>query len=131
MCLTSDGKIDKAKIFNSECSSNVNNTFNLNQEFVFKRLKSDLFHSFGRLYSPHQIAYCMEMDARFDDQIFLHSSCLDTYQIMSNGALKNIEDGRCIGIDEADETKVTGVDCQSELVETWNPKPFFPSQQTG
>ncbi len=122
MCLTSDGKGQFAKIFYRSCSAT-----DLNQEFVFKRLESDLFSSFGRLFSPANDNLCTEMDRGFDDQVFLHPYCWDTYQIMSNGALKNIEDGRCIGIDEADETKVTGVDCKAELAETWNPELFLPT----
>ena len=118
MCLTSDGNHDMAKIFYSSCSEK-----NRNQIFIFKRLKSNLFTSFGRLYSGMADSdWCMEMHSTNNDQLFMHSNCWDTYEIMKNGALKNIKEGKCLGSDESDRTQVNAVDCDSEHVEIWNPK---------
>ena len=116
MCLTSDGDRDGAKLFYSDCSER-----NLNQVFVFKRLESDLFSSFGRIYSGMaNYDLCIEMHSTHNDQVFMHSNCWDTFEILQNGALQNIEEGKCLGFG-VEKTKVTAVDCDSEYAEIWAP----------
>ena len=88
MCLTSNGNDDKAKLYYSRCRKDLQS-----QIFIFKRLKSDLFSSFGRLYSGMADRdLCMEMHSTNNDQLIMHSNCWDTFEILENGVLKNIKE---------------------------------------
>ena len=116
MCLTSEGNFNYAHLFYSSCRDD-----DVNQVFIFKRLKSAHLLSFGRLFSSNR-HLCVEMN----DGIMMYSSCEDTMEVLDNGALKNVKDGTCFGFDETESTKVTAVDCDSKYVETWTAIDFSP-----
>ncbi len=117
MCLTSEGNFNYASLFYSNCSDD-----DLNQVFIFKRLKSDHLLSFGILFSSNE-DLCVEMN---NGNLLMYSSCQDTVEILDNGALKHVEDGTCFGFDATESTVVTVVDCNSETVETWIASDFSP-----
>lgn len=128
MCLTSSGNRDRAKLFYSTCSEKK-----LNQLFVFKRLEGDIFSSFssfGRFYSAMASDdFCVETHSVFDDQVFMHRLCMKTFEITRNGALRSIEEGKCLGFDGSDETKVNVVDCGSEYADIWNSEASFINEK--
>lgn len=110
MCLTSERNFNYASLLYSKCRDD-----DLNQVFIFKRLKSDRLLSFGTLFSSNE-NLCVEMN---DEDLLMYSSCQDTVEILDNGTLKHIESGTCFGVDATESTKVTAVDCNSEQVDTW------------
>jgi len=118
MCLTSEGNFNYAKLFYSDCRND-----DLNQVFIFKRLKSDRLLSFGRLFSSNR-HLCVEMD--MNSGIMMYSACQYRVEILDNGALKHVEAGTCFGVDKTDTTKVIAVDCNSKDVETWIATNFSP-----
>ncbi len=117
MCLTSEGNFNYASLFYSNCRDD-----DLNQVFIFKRLKSDHLLSFGTLFSWNE-HLCVEMN---DGILIMYSSCQDRLEILDNGTLKHVEDGTCFGFDTTESINVTAVDCNSETVETWIASDFSP-----
>ncbi len=117
MCLTSEGNFNFASLFYSNCRDN-----DLNQVFIFKRLKSDRLISFGTLFSWNQ-DLCVEVN---DGILIMYSSCESTIEITKSGSLKHVEHGSCIGFDPTESNNVTAVDCNSETVETWAATYFVP-----
>ena len=116
MCLTSKGNFNYAKLFYSECKND-----DLNQVFIFERLKSNHFFSSGRLFSSNR-HLCLEMN----EDIMMYSACEDTVKILNSGALKHVETGECLGVDESQPKKVSIVDCDSKDVENWTADIFTP-----
>ena len=73
--------------------------------------------NFGQFFSLG--ASCLEMDKHFErqSQVFLHSFCYDTWEILENGNLLNIGDELCIGRDS--NSDAAAVDCGSKDVVTF------------
>jgi hypothetical protein len=125
MCLTAVEENNLGRLYYSQCDGT-----NLYQNFVFESLRSDLFLSFGRLRTSIDYDYCVEMHNTHEDPAFLHTDCQDTWEILENGALKNIKKAKCLGKVETDSTIIRAVDCDSEDVETWNAtEPISSSKQ--
>ena len=85
--------------------------------FTIRRL-SDLFFLFQIVADDSK--RCIEMDtgAGFPNSIFAHTACVDRWEVLDNGVLKNRGEGKCIG---RNEDKLTAVDCNSRSIQTWNP----------
>jgi hypothetical protein len=111
MCLTHDGNTQQSKLFYSSCNAN-----DQNQYFIFKRQEDSSIIS-GKFHSLSDDNYCIEMHNTFQTQVFLHTNCRDTWEIMDNSVLRNIGDNECIGTSPKDITTVAAVDCTSEDVD--------------
>ncbi len=85
--------------------------------------QSNPFMKLGRFRTKY--GKCLEMDvyqANLNYRIFLHPACKDTWEILENGVLKNIGEGKCVGMIEGDESyTATIVECSSSDAETWIP----------
>ena len=114
-CLTQKSENDGG-LGLSEC-----NASNFNQIFYLD--KANAYSGLIRSAAAHDIesSNCLEMLAEvlhFQDKIFMHSSCTDTWEVLETGAIKNVKHEKCLGR-QADSTLILPVDCNSELVEIW------------
>jgi hypothetical protein len=127
-CLTYNiGDDGNSNLYYNECDDNIQ----YQQSFYFRRLESDLFLSFGGFHPFNNADYCVEMySTDAEKPIVLQSECWNTWEILESGALKNIQENKCMGKHKSDFTKITAVECDSEDVEIWSvaTTTIYPSQ---
>jgi hypothetical protein len=116
MCLTAIDNVNDFGIRYSECDDT-----NLYQYLFFETVRSDIFSSFGSFHLSASLERCLETDKTdYGDKIVVHSDCTVTWEVLESGALKSIEEGKCMGKDESDIASIRIVDCDSEDVEIWS-----------
>lgn len=115
LCLTQQSESDGG-LGLGEC-----NASDFNQIFYLD--KANAYSGLIRSAAAHDIesSNCLEMLANvlhFEDKIFMHPSCTDTWEVLETGAIKNMKHEKCLGRLD-DSTLIIPVDCNSDLVEIW------------
>jgi hypothetical protein len=97
------------------------NNGNLNQDFVLKKRKTENFFNMLDIKTPDEIS-CLSFSSDETYPVRMNRNCLDSWEILNNGSIKNLEKGVCLGRDQANNTKVAFVDCEnSEVLQIWSP----------
>ena len=117
MCLTAYSDDNFAPVIYSKCTDG-----NLNQVFYMEKDDgkfSGKIKSY-RSYLSHNLTCLHLEDVNLKEQksVIMSSNCTDEWEILQTGALRHVQEGKCIGWEE-ESNKTVAVECDSVNTETW------------
>ena len=117
MCLTAYSDDNFAPVIYSKCTDG-----NLNQVFYMEKDDgkfSGKIKSY-RSYLSHNLTCLHLEDVNLKEQksVIMSSNCTDEWEILQTGALRHVQEGKCIGWEE-ESNKTVAVECDSVNTDTW------------